>query len=119
MTAHDVNDVRARLLPCPFCGREPIPGHGMSGDVTLYNVRCRCGAGVNDFFDRQEADDAWNTRAAHADLAGEVRELVERWRTRMPANAPDTTRVLMREFCADQLEATLAKFPTQRAGGGE
>lgn len=43
-------------------------------------------------------------------MLGEIerlRELVEKWRIRVPGNAPDSARVLMREYCADELEALL------------
>lgn len=35
--------------------------------------------------------------------------LVVDWRTRIPPDAPDTTRIVMREWCADQLEQALGK----------
>lgn len=35
--------------------------------------------------------------------------LIVDWRTRIPPDAPDTTRIVMREWCADELEQALGK----------
>lgn len=55
---------KVQLLPCPFCGGQPMRGSSYDEDVLLHNIRCRCGAGVNDFFGPEEAIDAWNARQA-------------------------------------------------------
>ena len=74
---------KVELLPCPFCGGKPMKGSSYDEDVLLHNIRCRCGAGVNDFFGPEEAIDAWNTRqaaVAHAsseDKGGEVVDLTD------------------------------------------
>lgn len=123
MTAHDVNaDV---LLPCPFCGGEAVLfdlEHDTAG--TYWKVCCNANADdcpadacSVDKPTREEAVAAWNTRAANADLAGEVRELVEDWRTAADAHAeigyPACADVGRR--CADELSAALAKLhPTHQ-----
>jgi Lar family restriction alleviation protein len=76
------DDVRARLLPCPFCGPGESVVDAVFDDVTqrwrVYCGRCGCSTGIHPR-DRTQAPAiaAWNRRAAHADLSGEVRELVE------------------------------------------
>lgn len=55
---------KVQLLPCPFCGGQPVRGSSYDEDVLLHNIRCRCGAGVNDFFGPEGAIEAWNTRQA-------------------------------------------------------
>ena len=58
------DEQKVQLLPCPFCGGTPLAGSSYDEDVLLHNIRCRCGAGVNDFFGQEEAIEAWNTRQA-------------------------------------------------------
>ena len=44
------------------------------------------------------------TTPTDTDLAQALRELIKEWRIRVPATAPSTVRVVMREWCADELE---------------
>lgn len=57
----------AMLAPCPFCG-STNPVASMYGENSLFKVECKnCGALVRGFDQcRQDAIDAWNTRASPA-----------------------------------------------------
>lgn len=57
----------SELLPCPFCG-SPATTIGPYGGEMLFGVQClQCNARVSGFDQcKQDARDAWNTRAAPA-----------------------------------------------------
>lgn len=92
----------AELLPCPFCGAEPI-SHGIEphkhliafagftmpdhkGSHVIECARCECGM-IGD--NKQEVATAWNRRAAHPSpsaISSIYREALERI-TRLPKDS--------------------------------
>jgi Lar family restriction alleviation protein len=69
------------LLPCPFCGGDPIMWAATDckdGFVHGTTINCpSCGISINDEY-QDAAITAWNTRAHSAEIAGALRD-AERW----------------------------------------
>lgn len=54
-----VND---ELKPCPFCGGEADLFNGIDGAWSTWIIECDCGIEMR-FLSKEEAIEAWNTRA--------------------------------------------------------
>jgi len=62
------------LLPCPFCGKEPML-HRLANMSSLHKVSCKfCDAGPHSSLSREAAITAWNTRTPSPDSGERMRE---------------------------------------------
>lgn len=51
-----------KLKPCPFCGEKVDLFMGVDGSWATWIIECNCGIEMR-FLSREDAIEAWNTRA--------------------------------------------------------
>jgi Lar family restriction alleviation protein len=112
------------IEPCPFCGGEPQVRIPTERDGFAAHVMCRCGAQLyghkRHFASEQEAVEAWNRRAHHAEIAAAVRSL-----QRVKAMRDEWERDVQEHLCRfgqplpASVECLIEKLDTaMRAGEG-
>lgn len=123
------------LLPCPFCGGEPLPFR-VPGAGKLHRIACKnCDAGPSGAFSESDAADKWNTRTPAPSLGEDVVDLFRQCAALIkddrdslfecatiggdPATLDEETRpfVEVRDQVLSQIEAALSAMrPVQEEG---
>jgi Lar family restriction alleviation protein len=104
MTDTRSSPATATLLPCPFCGKEPVFLATSEDDsfVRYYEVRCdHCGIEVSEEY-KSETIERWNTRADPPVLTDEAARAPYAWAVERPTD-PTFPRVCWTKEVADAL----------------